>query len=204
MKRTAQVAVAAALLTGALAPTAAGSPAGDLKSVLRDYSPDERITPCRFTRGQLESARSQISEDIETYSKGIRPAIVREVKRWRDGGCKGKGAAASRLRIVSIKAAGGPAKEYVTIKNIGRKTVNLRGFALRDAGDHTVKFRTGKLRAGRTLRVVTGCRKGHRSPVRRGARYYACRKAEVWDDAADVVELLGRGGGLLAQKTYGG
>jgi hypothetical protein len=39
--------------------------------------------------------------------------------------------------------------------------------------------------------------------VLRGARYYACRKTEIWDDAADVVDLLSRGGGLLAQKTYG-
>lgn len=202
MKRNAQLAVLTALLVAVLAPGAAGSPAGDLKSVLQDYSRDGKITPCRFTQGQLQAARAQISEDIETYSKGIRPAIVREVRRWRDGACKGKGASAGRLRIVAIKAAGGPAREYVTIKNIGRKTINLRGFALRDAADHTVKLRSTKLRAGRTLRVVTGCRKGHRRPVRRGARYYACRKAEVWDDAADVVELLGRGGGLLAQKTY--
>ena len=201
--RGSQLAVVTVLVAAVLAPSAAGSPAGDLQSVLRDYSRDEKITPCRFTLGQLKSTRAQISEDIETYSKGIRPAIAREVRRWRDGACKGKGASARKLRIVAIKAAGGPAREYVTIKNSGRKTIDLRGFALRDAADHTVKFRSTKLRAGRTLRVVTGCRKGHRRPVRRGARYYACRKAEVWDDAADVVELLGRGGGLLARKTYG-
>lgn len=191
------------LAAAVLAPTAAGSPAGDLTSILRDYSRDERITPCRFTVAQLAAARSQISEDVEAYAKGIRGAIARETRRWKDGACKGKAGAAGKLRIVTIKAAGGPADESVTIKNTSRRTVQLRGFALRDGADHTLKFRSTELRAGRRLTVVTGCRKGHRSAVRRGSRYYACRKAEVWDDAGDVVELLGRGGGLLAKKTYG-
>ncbi len=202
MKIRTQLAIAAVLVAAVLAPTAAGSPAGDLSSVLRDYSRDEKITPCRFTQGQLESARSQISEDIEIYAKGVRGAIRREVKRWKNGGCKGRGAAANKLRIVAIDAAGGPRKESVTIRNTGRRTVRLRGFALRDAADHTLKFRSTKLAPGRRLKVVTGCRKGHRSAFRRGSRYYACRKNEVWDDAGDVVELLGRGGGLLAKKTY--
>lgn len=199
----AQLAVIAVLLTAAvLAPSAAGSPAGDLKSVLQDYSRDDKVTPCRFTLGQLESARTQISQDIEAYAKGVRAAIVREVKRWKDGGCKGKGAAANKLRIVTVKAAGGPGKEYVTIRNTGRKAVSLGGFALRDAGDHTLKLRSTKLKAGAKLKVITGCRKGHRKALRRGSSYYACRKSEVWDDAGDTVELLGRGGGLLATKSY--
>ena len=198
----AKPAVIAIVLAAVLAPSAFGSPTADLNSVARDYSRDEKITPCRFTKGQLESARSQISEDIETYAKGIRAAITREIKRWRDGRCKGKGAAANKLRIVKVKGTGGPAKEYVTIKNTGKKAVSLGGFALRDAGDHTLKFRSMKLKAGRSLKVITGCRQGQKGPVRRGSSYYVCRKNEVWDDAGDTVELLGKGGGLLATKTY--
>ncbi len=198
-----KLAVTTVVLAAVLAPSAAGSPTADLNSIARDYSRDDKITPCRFTKGQLESARSQISEDIETYAKGIRAAITREVKRWRDGKCKGKGAAANRLRIVTVKAKGGAGREYVTIKNIGRKAVSLGGFALRDAGDHTLKFRSTKLRAGSKLKVITGCREGHRSAVRRGSSYYVCRRNEVWDDTGDTVELLGKGGGLLATRTYG-
>ena len=168
MKATAQLAVGAVLVAAVLAPSAAGSPAGDLKSILQDYSRDEKITPCRFTPAQLQSARTQISEDVEAYAKGIRGAIARETRRWKDGACKGKAGAAGKLRIVAIKPAGGPAKESVTIKNTGRKAVQLRGFALRDAADHTLKFRSTKLRAGRKLNVITGCRNGHRRPVRRG------------------------------------
>lgn len=198
-----KLAVTIVVLAAVLAPSAAGSPTADLNSVARDHSRDDKITPCRFTKGQLESARSQISEDIETYAKGIRAAITREVKRWRDGTCKGKGAAANRLRIVTVKAKGGAGREYVTIKNTGRKAVSLSGFALRDAGDHTLKFRSTKLKAGSKLKVITGCRDGHRSAVRRGSSYYVCRRNEVWDDAGDTVELLGKGGGLLATRTYG-
>jgi hypothetical protein len=197
-----KLAITTVLGVAALAPAAAGSPAGDLKSVLQDYSPDDRITACRFTQRQLEAVRGQISADVETYAKGLRPALNREIKRWKNGGCKGKGPGRTKLRIVAIKPAGGPGKESVTIKNTGRKAISLGGFALRDADDHTLKLRATKLAAGRRLQVITGCRKGQTSAVRRGSRYYACRTNEVWDDASDTVELLGRGGGLVAKKTY--
>ncbi len=191
------------LAAAALAPTAGASPAADLASVLRDYARDDRITPCRFTLGQLKSSRKQISEDVEAYGKGIRAALVREIKRWRAGRCKGKGPRSISLRIVSVKRAGGVDAESVTIRNTGRRTLSLRGIALRDAADHTIKLRSGKLRPGRRLRVVTGCRSGHSRPVRRGGRYYACRTTEVWDDAGDTVELLSRYGGLIARRTSG-
>jgi ribosomal protein L16/L10AE len=203
VKSTIQLVIAAVLVAAAvLAPGAVGSPEADLASVSNDYARDDKVTPCRFTQAQLESARSQITEDVETYAKGLRPAITREIKRWKDGGCKGKRAGAGKLRIVVIKAKGGPDAESVTIKNAGKKAVDLRGYALRDAADHTLEFRRTKLAAGRKLRVLTGCRSGHKSPLRRGTTYYVCRKNEVWDDAGDTVELLGPGGGLLAQKTY--
>jgi hypothetical protein len=203
VKTTIQLFIAAGLVAAAvLAPAAAGSPEADLASVGNDYARDEKVTPCRFTQAQLESARGQITEDVETYAKGLRAAIVREIKRWKDGACKGKRGGAGNLRIVGVQARGGAQTESVTIKNAGKKAVDLRGYALRDAADHTLKFRKTKLAAGRKLRVLTGCRSGQTSAVRRGTSYYACRKNEVWDDAGDTVELLGPGGGLLAKKTY--
>ena len=123
----------------------------------------------------------------------------------KDGGCtpaKKAAAAGANLVIVKVQPKGGARKESVTIRNRSRKTINLKGYALRDAGDHTLKFRTTKLKAGRSLRAVTGCRKGSRKAGRRGTRYYFCRSKQVWDDAGDTVELLGPGGGLLASRTY--
>lgn len=202
MRTRLQLALATVLAAAVLAPGAAGSPAADLAAVIRDYSRDQRITPCRFTQGQLEAARSQIGNDVKTYARGLDVAIAREIKRWKDRGCAGR-RGGPRLRIVAVQPGGGAGTESVTIKNLGSKTVNLRGYALRDGTDHTLKFRrTTKLAKGRKLRVITGCRRGHKSAVRRGSQYYACRKKPVWDDAGGVVELLGPGGGLLSTKRY--
>jgi hypothetical protein len=200
-----KLAIVAALGAGTLAPTASGSPSADLAAVGRDYATGRDITPCRFTAAQLEGARSLINGDVETYAAGLGAAIDGEIKRWKDGGCTSKKVAAAagpKLRIVSVQPKGGARAESVTIRNLSAKTVNLRGFALRDAGDHTLKFRSTKLKRGARLRVITGCRKGSKKAVRRGTRYYFCRSKQVWDDAGDTVELLGRGGGLLSSKTY--
>jgi hypothetical protein len=170
--------------------------------MIRDNARHNTLTPCRFTKNQLNSARTQISADIDAYGKGIRSAINRELKRWKDGKCRGRRDGA-RLQIVRVRATGDAGKESITIRNLAGKTVNLRNYALRDSADHVVRLRSTKLRRGAKLKVVTGCRSGHRSAVRRGSRYYACRSVEVWDDAGDLVELLGPGGGLLSRRQYG-
>jgi hypothetical protein len=197
-----QLALAALLVTAVLAPTAVASPTADLSAMIRDEARHTTLTPCRFTKNQLNGARAQISGDIDTYGKGIRSAINRELKRWSDGKCKGKRDGA-KLQISRVRAAGGADKESITIRNLAGKSVNLRNYALRDSGDHVLKFRSTKLKRGATLKVITGCRSGHKSAFRRGPSYYACRSAEVWDDAGDLVELLGPGGGLLSRKAYG-
>jgi hypothetical protein len=202
----AQLALLVVLVAAVLAPSAAGSPSADLGAVARDYASGKRITPCRFTPAQLESARSLINGDVATYAAGLGPAIDREIKRWKDGGCTAKriaSGAGANLVIAKVQSNGGARTESVTIRNRSRKSVDLRGYSLRDAGDHTLKFRSTKLAPGRSLRVVTGCRTGTRKAARRGSRYYVCRSKEVWDDTGDVVELLGPGGGLLSVKRYG-
>jgi hypothetical protein len=196
------LAFAALLVAAVLAPTAGASPTADLSAMIRDHARDTKLTPCRFTKNQLNGARTQITADIDTYGKGIRTAINRELKRWSDGKCKGKRDGA-KLQISRVRGAGDAGKESVTIRNLAGKTVNLRNYALRDGADHVVKLRSTKLKRGATLKVITGCRSGHKSALRRGSSYYACRSAEVWDDAGDLVELLGPGGGLLSRKQYG-
>jgi len=184
-----------------LAPAAAGSPASDTAAVLRDFS-NRDIASCRFTRPQLENALGQISADADAYaeSAALRTELNREITRWRSGGCKNRKVV---LRIVSIKPGGAASRESVTIKNTGRKALNLRRYALRDAADHTIRFGNLRLKGGRKLRVVTGCRRGQRKAVRRGSTYHACRKTQFWDDAGDVIELVNPQGGLLSKKSYG-
>lgn len=197
-----QITAAALLLAVALVPSAAASPNADLDAVVRDYTRHDRITPCRFTQTQLKGIRDLASsEDIETYARGFSAALRSALKRWSDGDCRGKRDGA-RLAISVVQAKGAAGAESITIRNLGRKAADLRGYALRDRGDHTLKFRSTTLKAGARLRVVTGCRSGHRGAVRRASSYYMCRSKQVWDDAGDLVELLGPGGGLLSRKEY--
>jgi hypothetical protein len=197
--RCALVALLAAIV---LAPAAGASPASDSATVLKDYGHDRKITQCRFTQSQLQNARDQITSDVDTYAPGFRVAVNREIKRWKAGGCRKKRGAVD-VRIVKVHAAGGARTESVTLRNYGSKAVNLSHYVLRDASDHTIRFRKTTLRKGKQLRVVTGCRTGHRGVVRKGSTYYACRTKEFWDDAGDVVELDGPTGGQLSQKKYG-
>ena len=202
MKPLLKLAVAALLMTAVLVPSAAASPSADLSAMLVDLGRDQKLTPCRFTATQLKHAQQQISGDVDAYAKGIRPAIKRELKRWKDHRCKNKRGYA-KLKITKVRAAGEAAAESITIKNIGRKTVNLRNYALRDRDDHVLRLRSTKLNAGSSMRVVTGCRGGSRRPGRKGSRYYVCKTVAVWDDAGDLVELLGPGGGLISKRRYG-
>jgi hypothetical protein len=193
-----------ALLIGAvLAPGAGASPASDFAAILKDYSRHQDITSCLFTQAQLESARAQLSPDIKTYSPGLATEISREIKRWKDGDCKGKRPGGVDVRIVKITSKGPAKRESVTLRNEAKKTVSLRSFVLSDASDHAIRFKKTTIKPGRSLIVVTGCRKGSKAAVRKGNRYYACRSTEFWDDAGDTVELVNAQGGLLSQKSYG-
>ena len=144
-----------------MAPNAVASPTADLASIGRDYAGDQKITPCRFAKEQLKAARHEITPDIETYATGLRDAVTRAIRRWTNGDCRGKRGGA-RLSIVVVRPRGEAGEESVTIKNLTRRAVNLRNYALRDSTDHTLRLRATRLKAGRTLRVVTGCRSGHR------------------------------------------
>jgi len=196
-----------ALVVGVVvAPGAGASPASDFAAIVTDFRGDQKITPCLFSQAQLESARTQVGPDANAYAPGLSAAIGREIQRWKDGGCTAKRVATAKgadVRIVKVKAKGAARTESVTLRNYSSKAVNLKGYVLRDAADHLIKFKKTTLKAKRSLVVVTGCRKGSRKALRKGTRYYACRSKEVWDDAGDIVQLVNAKGGLLSQKTYG-
>lgn len=202
MRHPLKLVLAALLIAIALVPSAAASPSADLSAMLADLGRDEKLTACRFTTTQLKNAQQQITGDVDAYAKGIRPAIKRELKRWSDGKCKNKRGYA-KLKITKVSAAGEAAAESITIKNIGKKAANLRNYALRDRDDHVLRLRKTTLKKGATLRIVTGCRGSSKKVGRSGSRYYVCKSASVWDDAGDLVELLGPGGGLISKQQYG-
>jgi hypothetical protein len=197
----------AALLAGAVVvPGVGASPAADFNAIVKDFTSGRDITPCLFTQAQLEAARAQLGPDANAYAPGLADEINVEIKRWRDGGCTAKRVATARgadVRIVKVSFKGGVRKESVTLRNYSSSTVSLKGYILRDAADHAIKFKKTTIKSKRSVVVVTGCRKGSKKAIRKGTRYYACRSREFWDDAGDVVELVNAKGGLLSSKTYG-
>jgi hypothetical protein len=193
----------ALLVAVMVVPAAGASPQEDNEAIVKDFARDRKITPCLFAQGQLENARMLLTADADAYTPGLRDALNREIKRWKDGDCRGKLPAGVDVRIVRIHARGGPKKESVTLKNFGRATVSLRRFVLRDADDHAIRFKKTTIKPGRSIVVVTGCRRGHSGALRKGSRYYACRKTQFWDDAGDVVELVNPKGALVSRKRYG-
>ncbi|MCA1683158.1 MAG: hypothetical protein LC685_04115, partial [Actinobacteria bacterium] len=75
---------------------------------------------------------------------------------------------------------------------------------LRDRSGNRLRLpAVGKLKSRRSLLVVTGCARGHRKPVRLGARLYACRSRGIWDDRGDVVKVVDALGTVVAQRGYG-
>ena len=200
---SARTAFAALLLAAVLAPAAGASPQSDLTAVIKDYGPDADIASCRFTLGQLESARSALGNDINTYSPALKVEINREISRWKDGGCRNMAGAPSDVRIVKIQYKGGVKKESVTLKNFGKKAINLRGYVLSDYAQHKIKFKKTSIKAGRTLRVVTGCGKGYKKAYRKGSTYYGCRTKQFWENAGDLAGLFTAGGKLVSIKSYG-
>ena len=200
----------------ALATSASADAASDYAAVHNDYAAHGgNVTACKFTRTQLVNARSQITPDVDAYDPGFRDEVNREINRWDGGGCKGSGGGGggsgsskkADFRIVTLKGkvrGRNKRKEYVTIRNRGGKTGNLKGWSLRDRSGHRIRFRKSlRLKAHRRLRVVTGCAKGHRRAFKRGARYFACRKSSLWNDGGDVAKLVSPSGKKVSQRGFG-
>ena len=200
-------------LAGAGPAPALAAPADDYRAVFRDWQPDGDVTACRFSRAQLVNARNVAATvtDFDSYAPGFREEVGRELARHHARGCTGvarPGARRNRsplrsLRIVAIRPKGG-AGESITIRNGGRRAVNLKGATLRDrAGNRLRLSAAGRLGARRSLRVVTRCARARRKPARLGSRLQACGSRRLWDDRGDVVKVVDARGTVVAQRGYG-
>jgi len=197
--RRSATALAALACAALLAPAAGASPASDLAAVLKDFQSDRDIKACLFTKKQLEGVKRQVAADADAYAPEFKTEINREIGRWNRGECSGKALSGS-LRIVTAKGKGSARRESVTLKNVGSRRINVRGYALRNRAGKKIRLKSSRLAKGRTLRVITGCAKGKRRPSRKGSRYYACKTKQHWNDKRDVAELLRPGGKVVARK----
>ncbi|MBA3301448.1 MAG: hypothetical protein H0T15_06220 [Thermoleophilaceae bacterium] len=166
------------------APAALGSPTGDYTDVRKDFQGDQVITPCKFTRGQLENARRIAVSSPDLSYTGLVNAIEGELRRR----CS---AALAGFRIVSVKGSGQAVKERVVLRNAGTKTLTLAG-TLRNRAGKRVALPSTKVKRGGRVNVSLGCLKGRRA--KRGTRLFACAKGNFLKDSGDVVRLFDRGG----------
>ncbi len=175
------------------APAALGSAVGDYTEVRKDFQADQAITPCKFTRGQLQNARGIALSSPDLSYTGLVDAIDREIPRV----CS---AALAGLRIVSVKGKGPVASERVVLRNGTGKTLTLKGTLRNRAGKRVALPATKVKRRGRVT-VSLGCRKGRRA--KRGTRLFACAKGNFLKDSGDVVRLRDRSGRIASQYGFG-
>jgi len=168
------------------ATPAAGDEYGDYAAVRGDWQPDRVITACRFTIGQLESARSAMTGE-DNYS-GFQDAIEGEIRRQRTGGCPGGGGVAgapvvSRVRFVPprFRAARGSSLRFALSRRAtvhvaverraGTRWIRVRSLVRRGrrAGNNAVPFVARGLARGLYRATVTATAGRRRSAPRRAA-----------------------------------
>ena len=79
-----------------LAATAGSAPKDDYQAVLADYQADAKITPCRFSRQQLQNADANTPPDVDLYAPAFRAQVRAEIRRHDVGGVPPAGAGATR------------------------------------------------------------------------------------------------------------
>jgi len=88
--------------------------------------------------------------------------------------------------------------EYITLKNTGSKARRLTGWTIRDSGaDHSYRFGTYRLRAGRRVTIHTG-----RGADTRRHRYWDM-DWYVWNNDGDRARLRKRSGVLVDGCRWG-
>lgn len=93
--------------------------------------------------------------------------------------------------------------EYVQVRNMTKKAVNLRGWTMRDATrrqDHIYTFGTFTLKPGKTVTLRTG--KGKDSSTTRYWGRSGGTLAYIWNQAKDTAYLRNAAGKLIDSCSY--
>lgn len=93
----------------------------------------------------------------------------------------------------------GYTKEYIQVKNTGKKTLNLTGYVLRDNGPQRFTFPKGTtLKPGKTLTIRSG--KGSNTST----TLYWGKSSYIWNNTGDTARLHSSKGTLLESCAYKG
>ncbi|WUC68893.1 lamin tail domain-containing protein [Streptomyces sp. NBC_00667] len=100
----------------------------------------------------------------------------------------------SHVRNVSNHALN---REWVEVKNTGRRSVELRGYTLTDKQGNRYRFAGLRLEGGHSVKVHTGQgRNTHRD-------VYQNRRQQIWD-ARDIATLRDDRGRVIDTESWGG
>ncbi|WP_328864100.1 lamin tail domain-containing protein [Streptomyces virginiae] len=86
-------------------------------------------------------------------------------------------------------------REWVEVENIGRKSVNLRGFTLTDRQGNRYRFADFRLDGRSSVKVHTGQGRDTRHDV------YQDRRHQIWDER-DTATLRDNRGNVLDTETW--
>lgn len=90
-------------------------------------------------------------------------------------------------------------KEYIQVKNTGKKTLTLSGYVIRDNGPQKFTFPKGtKLAPGKTLTIRSG--KGKNTTKTK----YWNKSSYIWNNTGDTARLYNSKGKLLESCKYKG
>jgi competence protein ComEC len=110
-----------------------------------------------------------------------------------------QGAAESGIAITNANfAAPSPEREnldeeWVEISNLGTEDVNLTGWTLEDAQNHTYKFPDFSLKAGGAAKIRTGI--GNDTSV----DLFWNRSSSIWNNDGDVATLMDASGNIVSR-----
>jgi Lamin Tail Domain len=98
----------------------------------------------------------------------------------------------AKLAVMRVSAAG---NEFVQVKNIGRISVNLKGYRLRDRSDHVLTLPSYTLKPGSSVKVYTG--KGKAA----AGKLFLKKTTNVWS-TRDTASLLNTKGLKVGSLRY--
>lgn len=107
------------------------------------------------------------------------------------------------LKITYIKANArgkdneNPNGEWVEISNTGDASINMQGYTLQDAGNHSYTFNKFSLAAGQTVQVYSG-----RGQDRADSLYWGLVDDSVWNNQGDSAFLRNAEGNLVDRYEY--
>ncbi|WP_326746695.1 lamin tail domain-containing protein [Streptomyces virginiae] len=87
-------------------------------------------------------------------------------------------------------------REWVEVKNTGRRSVNLRGFTLTDRQGNRYRFADFRLDGRSSVKVHTGQGRDTRHDV------YQDRRHQIWDER-DTATLRDNRGNVIDTETWG-